>query len=444
MVKNIPKTEMNPEFKKELRKQILSKIHSKKENRFSLFFPIFASIAMVVFLWVYSWKNMHTIELDNIPMGRISFVPHIERATPNYFGSSIKTISQNNPTMMEWWRATWMMPSNTKMNTDMMMPAYENIAYTYSYSGTLPKIDSNTLPLYKKNSIAFTNQDTASFIRNLHIDWLNTAAFQNAGITNINISEDREFGYNIWIDFAAWNVNIYQNYTMWPQAKCYNNRCETLAKLTKKDIPSNESLIALTDAFFKQYGINRSTYWIPHIDSAWRTTYARSIEDGTVWFIPEIYTVTYPIILDGKNLYEEFGGYKWLMFTIDLRSMRISGVSWLEKYNLESSEYPIIQDSEILNKMISSGWRRMMWGKSTWSWKIIPISLKDPVIGYIRISWEWKNGISTDFFVPAYIFRVDNKPQDAFISDTVVIPIVDGFTQELSPNIQPMTEPIIK
>jgi hypothetical protein len=50
MVKNIPKTEMNPEFKRELRKQILSKIHSEKENRFSLFFPIFASIAMVVFL----------------------------------------------------------------------------------------------------------------------------------------------------------------------------------------------------------------------------------------------------------------------------------------------------------------------------------------------------------------------------------------------------------
>ena len=50
MVKNIPKTEMNPEFKSELRKRILSKIHSEKENRFSLFFPIFASIAMVVFL----------------------------------------------------------------------------------------------------------------------------------------------------------------------------------------------------------------------------------------------------------------------------------------------------------------------------------------------------------------------------------------------------------
>jgi hypothetical protein len=46
MVQNIPKSEMNPEFKKELRKEILQKIHAKKNNYYTFYLPILSGISL--------------------------------------------------------------------------------------------------------------------------------------------------------------------------------------------------------------------------------------------------------------------------------------------------------------------------------------------------------------------------------------------------------------
>lgn len=83
------------------------------------------------------------------------------------------------------------------MANDTTTVAYEHITYQYSYTGVLPAMSSGQLLVYKRESVPFTNQDTVSFIGNLNIDGINTKEFQNAGLSSINISEDREFGYNI-------------------------------------------------------------------------------------------------------------------------------------------------------------------------------------------------------------------------------------------------------
>ena len=83
------------------------------------------------------------------------------------------------------------------MANDTATVAYEHITYQYSYTGTLQAMSSEQLLVYKRESVPFTSQDTVPFIENLSIDGINAKAFQNAGISSINISEDREFGYNI-------------------------------------------------------------------------------------------------------------------------------------------------------------------------------------------------------------------------------------------------------
>ncbi len=426
MVRNIPKSEMNHEFKKELRQKIISKIHSQNKYRYSFNFPIFASICVSVFVSLLSWNYIQDMNRGGNMASMISFVPHIERVWPNAFRWFSQS-DDSNTLKKEWWRNMQMI-ATSKMNNDIATTEYEPIRYQYSYSGTLPSIDWQLL-VYKKNLSLSTSQDTASLLENLHIEGIDTRAFQNAKISNLNISEDREYGYTIWIDFVAGNINFSQNYLKWPQPKCDINGCETQPKLAKSDIPSDIKLIDMTDAFIKKYWINRTVYWLPRIDTGWKNAFARSIEEWAEWIIPDMLTITYPVILGDKNLYEEFGGYRWLTFNIDIRSMRITSVSWLERYNLESSEYPHMSDEKI-RKLIAT------WGKNIEennSWKTIQLNLKDPTIGYVRFTREWEKGIMNEFYIPAYIFTVENMPKDSYISDTVIVPIVEWFSDNKNP-----------
>lgn len=436
MIQNIPKSEMNNEFKKELKQEILMKIHWKKNKYYTLYFPILSSLWLCGVL-LFVWINLSNSLL--IGGNAISFAPHIERASENAFGTNIKTTPPSAGWAMEYAPNPWMrMMAVWKIAADSMM--VENpVIYTYWYTGKLT-IPSGKLTVYKRNSIGFEAVDTSKFIQNLRINGLNTKALENAGIANINISEDREFGYNIGIDFTQGTVNFNQNYVKWPQSKCDTNGCETPRKLTKDDIPTDETMVSLTDEFIRKYNIDGSLYGNPVVNSEWRTDYMRQQEEGTEVYIPEVYTVTYPIKIDNKFIYEEFGGYKGMIFTIDIRNKKISNVTGLEKYNLISSEYPTIDESKI-QTMIQSGGRNIT--TTSPNQESTKLNLSDPDLAYVRIYGEWKDGVSNDFLVPAYVFKVLDKPKDIYISDSIIVPLVDWFSQESSPSIRPAIEPIM-
>ncbi len=436
MVKNVPKAEMNSEFKKELRQEILQKIHAKKNNYYSFYLPILSGLSLCGVLIFVGVNMSHTLLWDN----SLSFAPHIEQGEDDAFGTTIKTTTGNRVASPEYathWGDMRAMAVG-KMSGDMM-PGYEPSRYQYTYSGKLD-FPTGKLTVYKRNSTGFEAADTTGFIRNLRIDELDTKAFENAGISNINISEDREFGYTIGIDFTQWNINFNQNYAKWPQAKCDTNGCETPKKLTEEDIPSDATMIKIADAFTYKYKIDTSLYGAPIVNSEWRTDYMRQKQEWTDAYIPEMYTVTYPFKLDDKYVYEEFGNYKWLVLTIDIRTNKVSALSGLEKYNLISSKYNTLPASDI-EKMVQSGGRYI--STDTGTGKVVNLSLWSPTLAYVRIYGEWKDGISSDFLVPAYVFKVVDKPSDVYISDTVVVPLVEGFIDNNPQVIQPMAEPIM-
>ena len=109
--------------------------------------------------------------------------------------------------------------------------------------------------------------------------------------------EDKEFGYMVNIDFANGNISLSQNWQKWPQPKCDENGCAQ-TPLTQNDIPSDEELARITDAFLAQYGIEKNLYGKPQVDSAPRIMYARAIAAGETPFISDQYTVTYPLVIE--------------------------------------------------------------------------------------------------------------------------------------------------
>jgi hypothetical protein len=435
MVKHIPKSEMNTEFKKELRKEILMKIHAKKNKYYTLYLPMLSWLSLCGVL-IFVGINISNSIL--IPGKMLSLAPSIEQVGPNAFGNTIKTIwgqqMEYTPKiwsqMMRVWKIAW---------EDQIMAINNPIQYIYSYTGKLD-IPTNELVVYRRDSVGFKTTDTSDFINNLRVDGLDTQALENAGISNINISEDREFGYNIGIDFTQGTVSYNQNYIRWPQVKCDTNGCAELAKLTEKDIPTDDSMIRIADEFIRRYKIDTKLYGSPVVNSEWRTHYMRQKQEWNDIYIPDSYTVTYPVKIDGKFIYEEYGEYKWLVLTIDIRNNKISNVTGLEKYNLISSEYNTLNSSTI-EKMVKSGGRYV--STDTGTDKVVSLNLSTPTLWYVRIYGEWKDGVSSDFLVPAYVFKVIDKPSDVYRSDTVIIPLVEWFAEIMPPpNVHP-TEPIM-
>jgi hypothetical protein len=73
--------------------------------------------------------------------------------------------------------------------------------------------------------------------------------------------------------------------------------------------------------------------------------------------------------------------------------------------------------------MVKSGGRYI--STDTGTGKVVDLTLSAPTLAYVRIYGEWKDGISSDFLVPAYVFKVIDKPSDVYVSDTVIIPLVE-------------------
>jgi hypothetical protein len=191
----------------------------------------------------------------------------------------------------------------------MMYPPIDMPLYTYSYKGEI-KIPDEILSVYKKTHIPFTRTDTASIARNLSLSDINMAAFQKLGISNITLTEDVEYGYMLTLDFINGTLNMYQNYLKWPQPVCDANGCNQGPKLTENDIPADAEIIQASRDFINKYAVDISQYGAPVVDKTWRLWYARSAEMGQEQIVPDMYTVTYPIMLDGKPVYQEGGMYR--------------------------------------------------------------------------------------------------------------------------------------
>lgn len=322
----------------------------------------------------------------------------------------------------------------------MIYPPVDMPVYNYTYDGKI-ELPEAELPVYRKESVPFNSSDTRAIVRNLAIRDIDTGAFENLGLSNLTLTEDRDYGYMLNIDFLNGTINMYQNYLKWPQPVCDQNGCTPLPKITESDIPADSVIIAEGQKFIQKYRIDMSAYGAPQVDSSWRIWYARSAEMGGEQMIPDMYTVTYPLLLDGKTIYQEGGSYKGLTLNYDIRTKRITGLYGIEKSTLNRSSYRTIQDLTLIQDMIKNGGRYINTDTSANAGrKVVNITLGEPTLGYAHIFGEWKNGKTTEYLVPAYIFPVKNPPKEGYTPSTIVIPLVESFVQKVQ--IGPM-DPII-
>ncbi len=435
MTKNRPDVVIDENFRSELRKKIMQSIDTKKAKEFSFFqwiVPVAGLAALCLIVWV--WMRLDKPTEGAQPL--LAFNQSIESVGKNAFWT---IQAQGDATWAqtpiadtrELSMATtsrpqsgggWSEGANAKIAWDMMIYPIDMKTYRYSYTGEL-SLPSEWLPVYKKSAVPFSSTDTRNFLNNLRIENFDINAFSNLGISNISLVEDREYGYMISLDFTNGWLSMYQNYTNWPQMY------ENYQPLSAADTPSDEVMIAAAQAFIQKYGIDVSSYGTPIIDSSWRLWAARSA------YIPEMYSVIYPLMVDGKRVVQEGGAYQGISLNYDARTKRIIGMNGIQKVSLQKSEYDIIS-KENIEKMIENG-GRYITNNIPADADIVTLTLGDPTLEYVQIYGEWKNGKSEEYYVPAYVFPVENRPEESYISNTVIVPLVGDFMEETD-YIKPM------
>jgi hypothetical protein len=124
----------------------------------------------------------------------------------------------------------------------------------------------------------------------------------------------------------------------------------------------------------------------------------------------------------------------------------------IEKIQLKKSPYESIKDIAVINEMIKSGGRYIITDDTVnKDRKVVELTLGEPTLSYVTMYGEWKDGKTEEYYVPAYIFPVENPPKEGYAPTTIITPLVEEFIQRINPgqmdpiiySAEPVAEPAV-
>lgn len=462
MTLNRPAINIDESFKMELKKTILKEFAMKKTSRVSFF--TWWNMALPVSLAAFAGIFMVSQYIGNPQISTTSEPPMlaVETAAPDSMVKNSISLTQSRENLQEkaFWSLTFLNTqqmnnstssrpqsggggmgnmaavTNPVVDSDAKMDARMMTTYpvdmpviTYSFSGEL-ELPTGSLPVYERSTVPFNGSDVANLIVSQWMEWFNLSAINNPKLTMLSFVDTASLGYSYNIDFVWGTFSIYQNYETWPQPVCNANGCESLRTLTASDLESNDAIIAKASNFLNTYNIDTSWYGSPMIDQS------AAMPDG---MIPEMITVTYPTLLDGKVSYEENGGPRGLTLTYDVRNKKVSSFYGLWKDALRSSDYPLTTNSGKVVELLAQGGRWGSYMTPNADSKKINVSVKSPEIGYMRLSHMDEAGKYKEYLIPAFIFQVEksNDPT-VYTPNIITIPLIDDFLNIETPTPMPI------
>ena len=376
---------------------------------------------------------------------------NINRVGDNAFGK-ISNSSNNNSF---WWSAWAVSKSNpeisnlktmdsvtspnsitTPTNSKILSNDYiqnETIQYTYSYTWELEWLNNAKVNLLKKVKTEYNNPSLLSYLKNLNLWWFDLKNTLNPKITSFNFNEDREYWLEYNVNLSDSNITIGKNYTKWPQTSYKDNVSSVSSQIKLSDLPDDKKIIDLANDVIKKYNIDLKNYSKPFVNNDWKKEYEKS-EDKSSYYIPDIIEVVFPIIIDWKNVYEEYGQIKWLRIWFDVKTLKLAQITWIESLSLDSSSYDKITDKTKILEYIAKWWRNSstLYNDSDSKVKTITLHLWKPTLEYVHI-FDYNNWVNSEYFVPAYIFETIEKPKDwEYFQEKVIVPLVKDIFESNS------------
>lgn len=323
-----------------------------------------------------------------------------------------------------------------------IMPEFVN--YKYVYRGGEFQAPDSKMSVYKRTAGDAAQTIFSDILSKFNFDSLDLVKFGQAKVDNISLSEDRDFGYAINIDLKNGSLSIYKNWEKWPNQGWSD--CEGKGEVCTMAVRT--SIISITDAFLKNYGIDASSFGKGKVQDYGRRLYSAVAEkpsssDTAVEIMPyfsEEIQVVYPLLIEGKPVHDQSGNEQGLTLSVDIRHKKVASLYNLTSRNFDSSLYEAETDvSKIISIAEKGGWYGGYYYGYPEAEKTVEISLGKPFLGLVS-TWKYDEGSGYEIFIPAFFFPV-SQPKDVsyFYQKNIVVPLVkEAFDSINNPKPLPL------
>lgn len=326
--------------------------------------------------------------------------------------------------------------TGTKSVADIGMPTPMIMNYDYIYKGEEFSVDQGEMTVYKRIKGTDSGESLGNYISRLKFDIVDLSKFNKTVITNLNLAEDKEFGYSFYFNFTEDILDIGQNYNQWPHPErdCLTPECFDSYRLSLEDVPEDNKIISIADKFLRDYNIDISHYGEPFVQDSWRVYYERA-EGKYDPGIPEEVSVIYPLVIEGNIVRDEGGNPSGMSVSVNIRYNKVSGARPITPYSFEGSSYAVETDTEKILRFAKQGGIYPEYRDSN-PYKTIEIELGTPIKGLVRHwSYDYTDNMGQELFVPALIFPVQNvsgfEDDDIYYyREYITVPIVKEIMEK--------------
>lgn len=318
-----------------------------------------------------------------------------------------------------------------------MMIAPEPYHYKFSYVGDDFTIDESEMDVFKRSTSDNIQTKLAKTIKGMNLGFIDISSLSNAKVRNFNIVEDKEGGYSVAVGLNEETASINIEYGQ-PMVT-------TDSVLEKNNIPSDNEIIKKSDDLLKRFGLNLKNYGQPVVDHSWEIYYKQNPSEDSSRYIPDIIQVSYPIMINNMQVYDEGGNTSGPQVSVNIRYNQANGAWGISSNNYQSSKYTIEQDvKKIIQTALGGGYRRYYNSQS--NGEVVNIELETPKFSLVAIN-NFKGETYEQLFVPALVFPVsDSVNRTKFYQKNIVVPLVkDLLDQDINDRLPiPLPVDLIK
>lgn len=297
--------------------------------------------------------------------------------------------------------------------------------YNYVFDGELPELPASVAVLQRqKNSEVVT----MSAIRNaFNVKPIDLSTFRDAKVESINFVQDIPNGYAIGLHLSEGSISINQNWQRWPSLQV-----EGASQLKPSDIPADDVLIAIANDFMKAHGIDLSQYGEPEIDMQWKIEYDRASDKSQV-YVPFTQRVIYPLVIDGKPVYEEGGMKTGINVGVNVSNKKVADMWGIVSQSYLSSEYDGVTDgasvTDYLKNFEQFPGDYKPQGVTV---KNVEVKLGTPTVSTVKYYWYDGKGMTSELLVPSLVFPVEkNEDANLIYRQSVVVPLAKDVLEKM-------------
>jgi len=317
-------------------------------------------------------------------------------------------------------------------------PWGERVNYKYSYDGKLPNI-AETITVYK-NNLKNKKLNIPFSLRSFplgNIDLVDFEAFEKLNIGNLTLLEDRDMGYGISLDLRIPSISIHENHEKWQEYYdiCVDGICQEREPITEKDLPTDAQLLKIANNFFDKYGISRENLGNGKVQKYWEQNTYRGQKPT---HFPEILSVQYPFIIQGKPIIDQWGNEQGVNVSINIRLKKVTNAHFAP-ISLESSSYPTNNTQYVRDSIAEGGLQGIEYANPD---KTVEVKLKKPEIKLVDIiRYEEKtHNIKDEFYVPALVFPLADKTEEDeripsyYSQRPIIVPLIKNIQLKNTPS----------